>query len=131
MRSTLLAMASALAVGALAMPASAAPDAIVGSWSGTGVARPADGGPEPVRCRLTYAESIGRTFELSASCAHTHGVFEQKGRVVKLDANRYSGRIYSSHYDATAEVTVQVNGSRQTVTVTSPKGSASATLVRR
>src|SRR5690606_11716274 len=54
MRNT-LGLLSILAVGLLAAPAHAA-DPIVGSWSGSGTAKPADGQAERVQCRLSYAE---------------------------------------------------------------------------
>ena len=114
-----------------AVPAVAAPDDILGSWSGSGTARPADGAPEKVSCRLSYSEGSGRTYEISATCSHTGGSFTQSGRVVSVGGNRYTGRMYSSQYNATGDVAVTLNGNRQTVYVKSEKGSASVSLRKR
>lgn len=121
----------AFAPGGAWQEARADADSIIGSWRGTGIARPKDGEPEKVSCRVSYTAGSGRTYVLNASCATTGGTFQQSGRVVALGGNRYTGRIYNSQYDATGSVSVRVNGDRQTVTVSSSKGSANVTLRRQ
>lgn len=128
MRKTLCLMTiAALAMGA-AVPAAAA-DPIEGSWSGAGTVRLKDGTVEPVRCRVKYEDGGGnQTFVLYANCATTANTFQQDGRVVFVGGSRYTGRLYSNQYDVSGDVTVSVAGKRQTVSVSSPKGSASITL---
>lgn len=113
-----------------ASAAQAAPSTLAGSWSGNGVAKPVDSEPEVVQCRAKYAESIGRTLEFDVTCSHTHGTFQQTGRVVDLGDNKYSGRIYNSQYNVTGDVNIVVSGNRQTISVKSPKGSANVTLTK-
>lgn len=126
---TILALALGLPI--TASVASAA--SIVGSWSGRGTIRLKTGQVEPVSCRITYekGDDKGKTFILQANCASTAGTFEQSGRVVKRSASRYSGRLYSDQYAVSGNVSISVNGSRQTVHVSSPNGSGSLKLKRR
>lgn len=131
MRSAILGLAACTVLGAVPVPAVAQPDPIIGSWHGGGTAKPANGQAEPVRCRVTYSASVGRSFELSANCAHAAGAFEQRGRVVSLGGNRYTGRIYNQQYNATGEVSVSLRGRQQVVTVTSELGTANMTLNKR
>lgn len=118
----------ALALGTLAGTTSGKAANIEGSWSGSGKVKLNSGQVEPVRCRVRYEKSTGRTFILQATCAHTNGTFQQSGRVVQISNSRYTGSLYSDQYDVSGDVAVSVNGSRQTVTVSSPKGSGSITL---
>lgn len=127
MRKTLCLM-TIVAFSCWAPPAMAA-DPIEGAWSGNGTVRLKDGTVEPVRCRVSYSDGGGnKTFVLNANCATTANTFQQDGRVVFIGGSRYSGRLYSTQYDVSGDVTVSVSGGRQTVSVSSPKGSASLTL---
>ncbi len=104
---------------------------IEGSWSGSGTVRLASGHVEPVRCRISYQESTGRTFVIRANCSHANGTFEQSGRVVKLGASQYSGRLYSNQYDVAGNLRITVNGGRQTLRAFSDKGTAQLNLKKR
>lgn len=121
----LLAVAFSLPLGATADAAAS----IVGSWSGRGSVRLKESGQvEPVSCSVRYEVGGGRTFVLSARCATTAGTFQQSGRVVQNSTNSYSGRLYSDQYAVSGNVSISVSGSRQTVRVSSPKGSGSISL---
>lgn len=110
--------------------AEAEPATIVGAWSGAGTVR-YEGGSDRVLCRVSYAESTGRTYFLTATCATAGQSFQQDGRVVNIGGNRYVGRLYNSQYSVAGNLSVNVNGGSQSVTVTSPQGSASMVLNRR
>lgn len=118
----------ALSAVAGALPANA--DPLEGSWSGGGTVRH-QGGTETVRCRVSYAKSTGRTLTFDATCATTAGKFQQSGRVVALGGSRYTGRAYSKDYQVTGKIQLTVRGAKQSIRVTSPKGSANLTLSKR
>ena len=120
---------SALSVFLGAAPVLAGP--IHGSWSGAGTVRLKSGQVEPVRCRIRYEESTGRTSIIRANCSHANGIFEQSGRIVKVSTSRYSGRLYSDQYSVSGDVSITVRGSRQTLTAVSPKGTARINLTKR
>lgn len=124
-------LALALGIPITASMASAA--SIVGSWSGRGTIRLTTGQVEPVSCRVTYekGDDKGKTFVLQANCASTAGTFVQTGRVVKRSSSSYSGRLYSDQYAVSGNVSISLSGTRQTVRVSSPKGSGSLKLKRR
>lgn len=120
-----------LAFGQLASVSHAKPSPIEGSWIGGGSIKLKSGQIEKVRCRLSFQKSSGKTFVMSANCSTTNGTFRQSGRVVQLKGNRYSGRFYSEQYSVSGKVTISVRGRRQTLSVTSAKGSGSITLRKR
>lgn len=120
-----------LALGAFPSADAAKAASIEGSWSGGGTVQLTSGGVERVRCRVRYEKSTGRTFVLHVTCAHANGTFRLSGRVVKLSASRYSGRLYSDEYSVSGKVSVRVSGTRQTVTAKSSKGTATVTLTKR
>ena len=121
----------ALALGAFQSADAAKAASIEGSWSGGGTVRLATGGVEVVRCRMRYEKSTGRTFLIHVVCAHANGTFNVSGRIVKLSASRYSGRLYSDQYSVSGDVGIRVSGTRQTVTAKSSKGTATVTLTKR
>lgn len=121
----------ALALGAVGGVSVANAASIDGSWHGEGTVKLASGEAEKVRCRIRYQESTGRTFIINVTCAHTHGIFEQSGRIVQVSGSQYSGRLYSNQYGVAGDVRISVNGSRQTITAKSPKGSARITLTKQ
>ena len=104
---------------------------ITGSWQGSGKVRLSGGQVENVRCRVSYEEGTGRTFVISATCAHSNGIFKQSGRVVQINDSTYTGRLYSDQYGVAGDLSVRVSGSRQTVTAKSDRGSATLTLSRQ
>lgn len=125
---------AAMIAVALSLPlatAASAAGSIVGSWSGRGKVKLTSGQVEPVSCRVSYEESTGRTFVLSATCATTAGTFVQSGRVVQRSSSSYTGRLYSEQYSVSGNVSISVSGSRQTIRVSSPKGSGSLSLSKR
>jgi hypothetical protein len=104
---------------------------IAGNWQGSGRVKLSGGQVENVRCRVSYEESTGRTFVITATCAHSNGIFKQSGRVVQINDSTYTGRLYSEQYGVAGDLSVRVSGSRQTVTATSKNGSATLSLSRQ
>lgn len=125
-----LAFVGSFALSAFVGSVPANADPLEGSWSGGGVVRH-EGGTETIRCRISYAKSTGRTLTFNATCATTGGKVQQAGRVVALGRNRYTGRAYSKDYQVTGKLYVTVRGAKQSIRVTSPKGSANLTLRKR
>ena len=128
---TILAGLLALTLGAFTGAGDATAASIVGAWSGGGTIKLASGGTEVVRCRVSYSKDTEKTYGLSAVCATTAGTISQSGRVVRVRGNSYSGRLYSKEYSVSGKIFISVRGSRQTLTVNSPKGSGRLTLNRR
>lgn len=130
MRYTLACML-VLAFGALSQPTHAAADVLAGAWSGGGTVKLNDGGVERVRCRISYSKSTGNTYLLDATCSHSNGTISQTGRVVQVSGSRFTGRLYSDQYDVSGEISVSVNGNKQTLSLSSAKGSGSISLSKR
>ena len=120
-----------LAFGAFQGASSANSASIEGTWNGGGTVKLAAGGVEKVRCRMRYEKGTGRTFVIHVTCSHANGTFRVSGRIVKLSASRYSGRLYSDQYSVSGDVGIRVSGNRQTVTAKSAKGTATVTLTKR
>lgn len=104
---------------------------IDGSWRGEGTVKLDTGEAEKVRCRIRYEESTGRTLVFHASCAHTHGIFEQSGRIVRKSDSHYTGHLYNNQYSVAADISINVNGGRQTLTAKTEKGSAVVVLTKQ
>lgn len=126
-----LPLAACLALALMADAASARADSLSGAWSGSGTVRLKSGQVEKVRCRVSYSKSTGKTYLLTARCAHSAGTFAQTGRVVQISGTRFRGRLYSEQYQATGNVVIAISGGRQTISVSSPKGSARFALAKR
>lgn len=121
----------ALALGFPISASMASAASIAGSWSGRGTIRLTTGQVEPVSCSVRYEKSTGRTYLVHARCSTTAGVFEQSGRVVQRSSSKYSGRLYSEQYAVSGDLNISLSGSRQTVRVSSSKGSGSLKLKKR
>lgn len=121
--------ACAFIVGAT--PALAEKDVLSGAWSGGGTVNLTKGGAEKLRCRISYEKSTGRTYLMHASCAHSSGTFKQTGRVVQVSGSRFTGSLYSDQYSVSGDVSINVNGNSQRISVKSKKGSGSISLSRR
>ncbi len=120
-----------LAIGILGFAGPASADALSGAWSGGGTVRLSSGHVEKVRCRVRYSKSTGKTFLLNATCSTTGGTFAQTGRVVQTKGNNFRGRLYSDEYSVSGNVSISVSGQRQTIRISSSKGSGRLALSKR
>jgi hypothetical protein len=101
---------------------------IEGSWIGSGtVSRGAN--VDRVQCRVRYTKSSEKTYATSSVCTTENGRYEISGHVTNIGGNRYQGTVTSGN--ETGRVIMVHSGDRQSVTVTSPSGSAKITLSRR
>ena len=101
---------------------------IEGSWIGSGtVSRGAN--VDRVQCRVRYTKSSEKTYATSSVCTTENGRYEISGHVTNIGGNRYQGTVMSGN--ETGRVIMVHSGDRQSVTVTSPSGSAKITLSRR
>ena len=101
---------------------------IEGSWIGSGtVSRGAN--VDRVQCRVRYTKSSEKTYATSSVCTTENGRYEVSGRVTNVGGNRYQGTVTSGN--ETGRVIMVHRGDQQSVTVTSPSGSAKLTLSRR
>ena len=106
----------------------AAAASIEGSWIGSGtVSRRAN--VDRVQCRVRYTKSSENDYATSSVCTTEHGRYEISGHVTNIGGNRYQGTVTSGN--ETGRVTMVHRGNQQSVTVTSPSGSAKLTLSRR
>jgi len=120
----LLLMLTCVAPSALAV----AVTSIEGSWIGSGtVSRGAN--VDRVQCRVRYTKSSEKTYATSSVCTTENGRYEISGHVTNIGGNRYQGTVTSGN--ETGRVIMVHSGDRQSVTVTSPSGSAKITLSRR
>ena len=101
---------------------------IEGTWIGSGtVSRGAN--VDRVQCRVRYTKSSENSYATSSVCTTENGRYEISGHVTKIGGNRYQGTVTSGN--KTGRVIMVHSGDRQSVTVTSPSGSAKVTLSRR
>ena len=101
---------------------------IEGTWIGSGtVSRGAN--VDRVQCRVRYTKSSENSYATSSVCTTENGRYEISGHVTRIGGNRYQGTVTSGN--ETGRVTMVHSGDRQSVTVTSPSGSAKVTLSRR
>lgn len=125
---------AALLAAALSLPVATSASAasnIIGSWKGRGSVKLTNGQVEPVSCSVRYVpgnDVNNKTVVLHATCATTAGTFVQSGRVIQRGGSSYSGRLFSEQYSVSGDVNISVSGSRQTVRISSPKGSGSLSL---
>ena len=112
---------------ALSTPAVAA-TSIEGSWIGSGtVSR--GGNVDRVQCRVRYTKSSENSYASSSVCTTENGRYDVSGHVTNIGGNRYQGTVTSGN--ETGKVIMVHRGNQQSVTVTSPNGSAKLTLSRR
>jgi hypothetical protein len=101
---------------------------IEGSWIGSGtVSRGAN--VDRVQCRVRYTKSSEKTYATSSVCTTENGRYEISGHVTNIGGNRYQGTVTSGN--ETGRVIMVLRGDQQSVTVTTPSGSAKLTLSRR
>jgi hypothetical protein len=101
-----------------------------GTWSGSGYAQALSGTAERIRCRVSYARAGGGTYGFSAVCASPSYKVNQSGTVSPAGPNRFVGDFYNAEYDIGGRVRVVVSGSKQTVTLSSDRGSGQLNLSR-
>lgn len=123
----LLVVGFVAAAGTLGGTASAA-SSLDGTWSGSGEVNPKDGEREAVRCRVQYKRESEKVFGVTATCATRSRKIQQTGKVLKATASTYVGDFYNQSYDVSGRVRVVLQGSTQTVTFRSARGTGSVSL---
>ena len=106
----------------------AAAASIEGSWIGSGTVSHR-GNVDRVQCRVRYTKSSKNSYATSSVCTTENGRYDVSGHVTNIGGNRYQGTVTSGN--ETGRVIMVHRGDRQSVTVTSPSGSAKLTLSRR
>ena len=101
---------------------------IEGSWIGSGTVSHR-GNVDQVRCRVRYTKSSENSYAVSSVCTTENGRYDLSGHVTKTGDNRYQGTVTSGN--ETGRVIMVHRRDQQSVTVTSPSGSAKLTLSRR
>jgi hypothetical protein len=113
---------------ALSTLAVAAKLSIEGSWIGSGTISHR-GNVDRVQCRVRYTKSSENSYATSSVCTTENGRYEISGHVTNIGGNRYRGTVTSGN--ETGRVAMVHRGDQQSVTVTSPSGSAQLMLSRR
>ena len=118
-------MLTCVALSTLAVAATS----IEGSWIGSGAVSHR-GNVDRVQCRVRYTKSSENSYSTSSVCTTENGIrYEISGHVKNIGGNRYQGTVTSGN--ETGRVIMVHRGDQQSVTVTSPSGSAKLTLSRR
>lgn len=120
---------SALLLGAMLGTSHAAPATIEGSWSGSGIAKFRNRTDRMV-CRVNFARLEQKSYRVSALCSTGSRRYEQSGRVSSVGGNRYRGYVFNAQFNERGNVLLSQSGSRLTVSVSGPRGSANLTLSR-
>ena len=106
----------------------AAATSIEGSWIGSGTVSHR-GNVDQVRCHVRYTKSSENSYAVLSVCTTENGRYDISGHVTNVGGNRYRGTVTSGN--ETGRVIMVHRGDQQSVTVTSPSGSAQLTLSRR
>jgi len=101
-----------------------------GSWHGGGSVS-FGANEEAVRCRAHYRRTSSRRYRLSATCTTGATRVTQSAVLRRVSRNEYEGRFYNSEYNVSGSIYIQLNGSRQNVTLESSRGSADLNLRKR
>jgi len=117
-------MLTCVALNTLADAASS----IEGSWIGSGTVSHR-GNVDQVQCRVRYTKSSEKSYAVSSVCTTENGRYDISGHVTNSGGNRYQGTVTSGN--ESGSVVVVHRGDQQSVTVTSPGGSAKLALSRR
>lgn len=117
----------AMTVATAGFAEAADPD-LSGAWSGGGSVSFATGNREKARCRANFSKAGGAGYSMSATCATASGKVSQAASLTKTGANSYSGNFHNSEYNVSGTIRIRVNGSSQSVSLTSDSGSASFSL---
>lgn len=118
-------------IGVVGHSSYAKPTSIIGAWSGGGIVKFSGGSKERARCRIRYHKSSSSTYGAVATCATTSGKITQTARLKRRGGGRYSGSFYNSQFNVKGRIVVVLRGRRQTVTLTSSKGSGRLSLRKR
>src|SRR5262245_16395436 len=108
-------------------PAVAA-NSIEGSWIGSGTVSPR-GNVDHVPCIVRYTMSSKNSYATSSVCTTENDRYEISVHVTNIGGDRYPGTVMSGN--ETGRVIMIRRGDQQSVTVTSPNGSAQIMLLRR
>lgn len=122
---------SLVTFGTLASTSDAQAASITGKWRGGGTVSLKAGGKETVRCSVTYGRAGGQNFSVNARCASGAGRVDQTGVLRRVTNTKYVGTVTNKQYSVTANVTVNVNGKKQNVKISSSQGIARLQLARR
>ncbi|MEQ1714030.1 MAG: hypothetical protein ABL908_21905 [Hyphomicrobium sp.] len=134
-----IAVALAIVLLAAPSPAAAQSPSLEGNWTGGGYAEAISGHRERVSCRVRYTRETADVFGVHAVCASQSVKLVQTGTVSRAGANRFAGDFYNAEFDVAGRVRVVlearlrhvVSGSRQTVTLSSGRGSGTLSLSRK
>ena len=119
---------SVLLIGANSAGSSAA--GLQGTWSGGGSAS-IGSNEERVRCRAKYKKHSSSRYSMWARCSTGSTRVTQTARLRKVGANEYEGTFHNAEYGVSGSIYIEVNGSRQNVTLESSNGSADINLRKR
>lgn len=99
-----------------------------GSWSGGGTAVFASGKTEKARCRASFFQSGGSSYQMSATCATPSAKVAQSATLVKVGANKYSGHWHNAEYNVSGSIRITVSGRTLSASLSSEAGSGSLQL---
>lgn len=122
--------ALALAIGNTPTSVRAEPGSLAGSWSGGGTVIFSTGSREKARCKARFTQKSKTSYTMSATCATPSGSVVQTATLVQRGANKYTGTFRNAAYNVSGSIAIIVNGSRQTVTLSSNDATASLRLSR-
>ena len=126
-----IATAAALIIGLSGQASLAKPVSLIGSWSGSGVTKNVKGDRGTANCQISYTKGSGKVYTVHANCSISRiGDISQTASLKKVGANRYSGTFRNHQHSVSGKFTVIVNGTSQTVIMSSERGSASVTLAK-
>ena len=111
-------------VGAIAFASPASAADLSGAWSGGGSVNYKSGSKEKARCRANFSKIGSSSYSMSATCATASGKVSQTATLKKTGDNSYAGSFRNPEYNVTGSISIRVNGSSQSVSMSSEAGSA-------
>ena len=102
-----------------------------GEWRGKGTVQITKGAQENLSCRVKYSPQSSGVYDFHAVCASASVRIIQTGVVSKATDTSYLGTGHNAEWDVSGRVRIEINGQKQTVTVTASQGSGRLTLRKR
>jgi hypothetical protein len=103
-------------------------DSLEGDWTGSGFVKPNTGEKERVLCKISYDKESSNTYSVRADCASTDKRILQTGSILQVRDNSFVGNFHNAEYNVSGRIRIVVNGSRQTLTLQSDRGTGSLRL---
>ena len=105
---------------------------LIGSWQGYGTVQAKTGAKERTKCRAKIEKAPARgKYQAEYRCSSPVGLVSQDVVVHRTRRNHYSGTFHNAQYNIHGEISIILDGDKQTVTMQSSEGLGELSLNRK